>query len=286
MRFKDFFELARPGQIYKNLLIFLAIIFSGNLFNLDLFFLTLLGFVSLILVSSANYVLNDILDKKYDKKHPEKRQRPIASGKISIKVASVFFASLLLASFVLGFFLDLYFFICVVSLFLISSFYSLIGKKIIFLDLFLISINFVLRAIAGAFLIDVVPSFWLVEGVFFISLFLINGKRFGELCFFEEKDLEFCRKVLHKYNKKILKIMFLFSALALIFSFLLFSFLSGHKSMYLNIPFFVYAIGKTSHHIIKFSDFSRAPEKLIKDKSLLIAFLVFLLISLISIYLL
>ena len=82
MKFKDFLALIRVHQWYKNLVVFLAIFFSGNFFDTNLIYLTIVAFFSLSFVSSAGYIINDLVDLKKDLLNPEKRTRPLASGKV------------------------------------------------------------------------------------------------------------------------------------------------------------------------------------------------------------
>ena len=84
MRLIQYLKLARIPQWYKNLVIFLPIFFTGNMFNMAIIEMTLLGFLSLSFISSANYIINDIVDIKKDKVHPEKSKRPLAAGKVRI----------------------------------------------------------------------------------------------------------------------------------------------------------------------------------------------------------
>ena len=87
-RFQILLQASRPNQWIKNLVIFTSLIFSGQLFNLDLFISTTIGFVLFALLSSTSYILNDIIDYPYDRKPPAKKNRPIASGKLSMQDAS------------------------------------------------------------------------------------------------------------------------------------------------------------------------------------------------------
>ena len=81
-RIRSYIKLLRPQQYYKNLLVFLGLIFSQKLFNYSLYFPLILGFITLCLISSTNYIINDLKDLEKDKTHPEKKTRPLAAGKI------------------------------------------------------------------------------------------------------------------------------------------------------------------------------------------------------------
>ena len=146
----DFILLARPQQWYKNLLLFIALVFVGWLFNPIAFFTTLLGFFAFCLISSANYVTNDILDFKTDRLHPEKKSRPLASGKVTVLQAAFFATGLLGGGLVLAFVLDTFFGLAASFLFFWTFVYSLWLKKEVIADVLAISFNFVVRAVAGA----------------------------------------------------------------------------------------------------------------------------------------
>src|SRR3989338_1399472 len=179
-KMKNYIRLLRIQQWYKNLLIYLPLIFGGQLFNIDSLLNITLGFVSLCFISSANYIINDIVDLKNDKLHPEKSKRPLASGKIAIKEA-IFFALLsLVFSLAIALNLPFYFLLSVITIFMLTQIYSLYLKNIIFVDIILIGINFVIRTISGFFIIDVPFSPWLIICPFFLSLFLSIGKRESE----------------------------------------------------------------------------------------------------------
>jgi 4-hydroxybenzoate polyprenyltransferase len=134
------FKAARPNQWVKNLVIFTAIIFSGKLFDGDLFGKSLYAFTIFCLLSSTSYILNDVIDYPFDKKHPQKKLRPIASGKLSIPDATfiVFLLSLFALILSLNFSIS-FFFLSVVFLSL-HFFYSMYFKKHPVLDIFTISL--------------------------------------------------------------------------------------------------------------------------------------------------
>lgn len=203
---KYFFISLRPYQWTKNLLVFAALIFSGNLFNLDAFISTFLLFILFSLAAGAGYVFNDLLDREKDQFHPEKKFRPIASGKLNVKLAILMGALLLLFSITFAFKLDLetgFVLFLYVSLTLL---YTLSLKHVVILDLLTIAAGYVLRAIAGATVIDVFISPWLLVCTFFLALFLIIGKRRHELILLADKA-QHHRLSLNFYDPKILDLM-------------------------------------------------------------------------------
>jgi len=166
MRLIQYLKLARIPQWYKNLVIFLPIFFTGNMFNMAIIEMTLLGFLSLSFISSANYIINDIVDIKKDKVHPEKSKRPLAAGKVRIFEAIILALIFIAASVFIGISLGIYFLIFIIALFLLTFAYSLFLKNEPIIDILVISINFVLRAISGVFIIKVFISPWLFYNCF------------------------------------------------------------------------------------------------------------------------
>ena len=126
---KTLIKLARVKHWLKNFLIFLPLIFSGSLTNLKLFALTLIAFFLFSFVSSVVYILNDINDIENDRKHPQKKNRPLASGAISIKYAYIFLIILLLISMIIGIAIsiklnNLYVILIVLAYFILNILYS------------------------------------------------------------------------------------------------------------------------------------------------------------------
>jgi len=160
-------DLIRVRQWYKNIIIFLPLVFSFGFFSPDKFFLILVGFFALSLVSSAMYVRNDIKDEKQDSLHPLKTQRALPSGKISTRQAWSIFFILISSGFAIAYVLDFWFFVIAILLLVNTEIYTRWTKKIIFLDVFSIGINFIIRAISGIILLNVPLSPWIILGVFF-----------------------------------------------------------------------------------------------------------------------
>jgi 4-hydroxybenzoate polyprenyltransferase len=174
-------RLMRPRQWTKNLLLFAALVFAGQLFHPSAFLTACLAFAAFCLASSSVYVVNDVLDVERDRLHPEKRRRPVASGRVSRGAAIALAAGLTAASLALGFGIGRGFGITVVIYLAFSHFYSLVGKNVVILDIVLIAIGFVLRAVAGAEAIEVPFSNWFILCTFFVALFIAISKRKAEL---------------------------------------------------------------------------------------------------------
>jgi 4-hydroxybenzoate polyprenyltransferase len=171
----------RPNQWIKNLVIFTAILFSGELFNPVLFGQSLYAFVVFCLLSSTSYILNDVIDFPYDRKHPLKKFRPVASGKLSIPDATFVVFLLSLVSLILSLNFSIGFFILSISFLALHFFYSMYFKKHAVLDIFTISFSFIMRAFAGQIATGYHIQIWLFLTIFFISLFIATVKRQAEL---------------------------------------------------------------------------------------------------------
>ena len=284
MNFADYLNLARVRQWYKNLVIFLALFFSGNLFSVELISLSALGFLALCLVSSGNYILNDLADIKKDQNHPEKKYRPLAAGKIN-PVSAVFLALLL---FLLGISLSVWlgssFLIIVLIIILLTQTYTFLLKKIVFADILTIASLFVLRAISGAQVIDVKVSPWLILCPFFLSLFLSVGKRYADLSFLKTKAFS-TRETLEVYTQNLTNSLMLISTTLLIISYALYSFLSEHQNLLYSLPFALFVIFRYYYLISQGSLIARHPEQFIKDRSLIIGILLWLIITTVLVYL-
>ncbi|MGB9883097.1 MAG: UbiA prenyltransferase family protein [Microgenomates group bacterium] len=180
-RFLILLKALRVSQWIKNLVIFTAIIFTGQLFNQALFYKTFEAFFIFCLLSSTSYVLNDIIDYPYDKKHKIKRYRPIASGEISLPQATFIVFTLTLVSLILSLFISIQFFFLSLIFLLLHFFYSLYFKKYPTIDLFTISFSFMIRTFAGEVVSGYHIPVWLLLTIFFISLFMASIKRHAEI---------------------------------------------------------------------------------------------------------
>ncbi|MBW2977450.1 decaprenyl-phosphate phosphoribosyltransferase [Candidatus Woesearchaeota archaeon] len=263
-------KLCRPQQWYKNLVIFLPIIFAEKLLHIPFLQKIILGFISLSLISSTNYIINDIIDKKKDALNPEKKTRPIASGKVPVWLVLILAIILGALSIKIAINLSLYFLYSVIFLFVFTTLYSFIFKKEQFVDILSIAINFVVRAVSGAFIINIEITPWLIIGTAFLSLFLSVGKRQAEVQILGKKAVKH-REVLEYYPKKITNSMMIISTTMLLLSYALYSFLNNQINLLLTFPFAIYVVFRYLYLIYKGSIIARHPEKAYKDKRLVIS---------------
>lgn len=201
---KTYFNLLRIPQWIKNFFVFVPLVFSQHLFNIDYVRNSILGFAIFCFISSSIYIINDLIDIDEDKIHPLKKFRPIPAGLIAEGKAKVIAAGLAIISFVLLPFTNILFSVTVLLYFILTILYSLKLKTIVILDVFTIAAGFVLRVLGGAFIINVEISSWLMLTTMFISLFLAVMKRRSELGHIKVEENTSTRKVLAHYSNDFL----------------------------------------------------------------------------------
>jgi len=279
---KEFYKLLRVEQWYKNTLIFIPLLFSFNFFNLELFLLTLAGFFSLSLMSSSYYIINDLKDIQKDKHHPEKKHRPIASGKIPSLAAFLIFLLLFINSIIIALFLSPGFLISVLSLFILTQFYIFYFREIAFFDIIIISLNFIIRTISGVFIINSLVPYPLILCAFFLSIFLVSGKRISETYI---KELKNYRPSLNKQHKDTLTLMATVSVASTIIFFAFYSFNISKPFLLITLPISFYLILLYFNNVYHNPEKIRNPEKFILDKKVILSLLVWVLLLIIGLYL-
>ena len=200
MKYFALLKALRPNQWIKNLILFTAIIFNGRLFDINYFVLTLVGFIIFCMLSSASYLFNDIIDMRYDKLHPLKNKRPLASGQIKLNLASETAFILGLFGLISALFLSVNFFVISAIFTLLHIFYSLLLKKHAVLDILSIAFSFILRAFAGEILTGYHLPFWLFLTILFVALFVAATKRHAELL----RQGSVTRPALFQYRERLL----------------------------------------------------------------------------------
>ncbi len=171
----------RPRQWLKNVLVFAAPLAAGSLFLPAVILPTLGAFVAFCLISSSTYLINDIKDVESDRNHPTKRNRPIAAGDLSANIAAVFSVILALAALTLAWWIRPELAGVVAIYFVFTLSYSLFLKHEPVIELALLAMGFLLRAIAGGVASNLPISQWFLIVAGFGSLFMAAGKRFSEL---------------------------------------------------------------------------------------------------------
>ena len=302
-KIKYFIQAARPNQWVKNFIIYTAIIFSGKLFDPQLFLDTTIGFFIFCLLSSTSYILNDIIDYKYDKKHPTKKNRPLAAGLISIPDATLVVFVMSFISLICALFFSVSLFLLALTFLVLHFVYSLYFKKKPVFDIFAISFSFMIRAFAGAVITGYHIQIWMLLTIFFISLFIATVKRHAELVnhgletryslyFYKEHMLDFLTNTfatltivcysLYTFLEKLPQIATPFSDF---FSYIFPDF-EARKWIMVTIPLVVYGIARYAQ-LLYDDQKGETPEKIItQDKPLIVTIILWgaVVISLIYIF--
>lgn len=215
---KDYIKLMRVKHYIKNFLIFFPLVFNKSIFNGKLFFATLLAFFAFSLVASTIYIINDIRDKEKDKQHPKKKNRPIASGRVSVKGAIILAIILLIVSFLLQLVATRkvmhisYVYILIYMALNIA--YSFGLKNIPIVDVLILASGFIIRVLYGASIVDIEVSNWLYLTILSLAFYLGLGKRRNEI----KKAGRNSREVLKYYNEAFLdKNMYMCLSLTIVF---------------------------------------------------------------------
>lgn len=216
MKIKSIIKLLRPKHWLKNVLVFFPLIFNSQLFLGSSFFKTLLGFLAFCFISSSIYIINDIRDVEKDRKHPVKKNRPIASFKVSIKEAYIISCLLALITVFINVFVidNIISLILIMGYFVLNILYSFGLKNIPIVDVVILVSGFVIRIIYGASITSIEISKWLYLTVMSGSFFMGFGKRRNEIL----KQGNTSRIVLKYYTKEYLdKFMYVCLILTLVF---------------------------------------------------------------------
>lgn len=184
--FKNILKTLKINHYIKNIIVVMPILFSMNFFNIIQWNNVGIIFIAFCMISSAVYVMNDLIDIEKDKLHPVKCKRPIASGTITKPTALALLLLLLFISTFLAFKLNIYCLLMVSSYFILNIFYSLKLKNIALIDAACIALGFIFRIIAGCFAINVLPSPLVILLTFFLSMFFTYTKRKLEIQFVED----------------------------------------------------------------------------------------------------
>ncbi len=290
MALRDYIQLMRPWQWYKNLLVFLAIIFvdiptqwpwdtTPAIFQWHYYPPLILGFLALCAVSSAGYIVNDIADREKDAAHPEKKNRPLPSGSASTKSAMLLAVVLFILGLTLAYILHPVFFLLVIIYIINSQLYNYYLRKWAVVDVITIAVGFIIRAISGTFLIHVPFTSWLVIGVFFFALVLGFGKRKNELQLLGEKAAEH-KPVFTQYTEEMLDQGITMSATWVIFFYTLYVYENFKSVMQaqpilLTVPIAAGMILRYIYLINRGSPVGRKPHLAFKDKGILAGTLLF-----------
>ena len=302
------FVSSRPRQWLKNLALFAPLVFEGEFFNGPKLLTLISGFVIFSLMTSATYIINDVIDIKKDRAHPFKSKRPIAAGRINPGLALVFAFSMVVFAILISSQFSTFFTFAISTYAILQIAYSLFLRSIILLDVMAIASGFLLRVYAGAVLIDAHVTIWFILTVASLALFLAIGKRRSErtlLLGSEEKSLE-TRKILHHYPESLLDSLTVMFATASWFSYTMFTFLQpppsagpqvlilfgdylprtflASKWLMVTVPFVIYGVMRYLYVIYEKKE-GESPERvLLSDIPLLVSVVAWILLVFFVIY--
>ena len=275
MMLKQILKLIRPKQWIKNIFVLVPLVFSKTFTDPGAVVKALLTMLCFIAASSAIYILNDIIDIEKDKLHETKRFRPLASGSIQKGTAAVFMAVLLIVSLISSYFIQPSVVACIVAYVILNILYTLVLKKIVVLDIMIISLGFVLRVISGAAAIQVYISSWVLLCTFFIALCLGARKRKSEKATLQENSGKH-RRVLSCYTDDFLKSLIQISVTGTAITYSLYTILEYEDQLpMITILFVFYGLFRYMQLILEEEE-GRLPEEIIlSDRPLLLSILLF-----------
>lgn len=272
-------RLLRPKQWTKNLLVFAALVFTGSFDNEAALRASVLAFCALCLASSAVYALNDLLDADLDRKHPKKRQRPVASGALTKPIAGLISAICAAVGLAIGWRLGMPFLMGVGVYLVLQVGYNAWFKAIPILDVFIVATGFVIRAVLGAIAIQVRISGWLLFCTGALALMLAFAKRRHE---FRDlgADRAGTRPSLGGYTQAALDALVIFSAGAAALSFGVYSIESEtarrHPALILTLPCVLYGVMRYLFLVFGRDSGGEPETVLLTDPHIVLAILAFL----------
>lgn len=287
--FKGLFLSLRPKQWIKNGALFAPLLFSQNLFNGPLLIKTLEAFGLFSLLAGSVYIINDLKDLKEDRLHPIKRNRPLASGRVSPPLAGLFAGVTMAFSLVGGMAVSLSFLETMGAYLLLQVLYTFFLKQQVILDIFSIAAGFVLRVVAGGLAIGVQISPWLFICTTLLSLFLAMAKRRHELVSLKEGAVEH-RQILKEYSPYLLDQLMGIVTATTVMSYALYT-ISGETiakfhtpNLIFTLPFVLYGIFRYLYLVHQKVEGGRPEEILLTDRPLLLTVLGWIMTILVVLY--
>ena len=261
----------RPKQWAKNVFVLAAIFFSMNFRNPEMWVQTMAAFGTFCMLASAGYLFNDAHDRENDRRHPTKRHRPIASGRLPLGVAYAEMALLFIGGCLLGYWVSPLLLTIALLYFATTLSYSFIFKHIVILDVMFLSAGFLWRAAAGAVAIDVQASPWLLTCTAFVSLFFGFNKRRGELVMMADRA-QTTRKILAEYSHDLVVEFQAITTSGTIISYALYC-VQGSPTpwLLLTLPHVMYMVFRYMYLVTARNEGGAPDETLFKDMPILVA---------------
>ena len=284
------FRSLRPRQWTKNVAIFAALVFAQRLFELQSLRDTIFAFFLFCLLSGSVYILNDLIDIEQDKKHPQKSKRPLASGKLRPSVAITVGTIIMAVSIAISYRLSIPFGMVATAYLILQVVYSFYLKHQVILDVFCVAAGFVLRVVAGAEVIHVPISSWLLICTILLSLFLAMSKRRHELILLEDNAVHH-RKILYEYSPYFLDQMISVVTSSTVVAYALYTMSEetvkkfNTDNLKFTIPFVIYGIFRYLYLIHQKNEGGSPERILLTDRPLIINILLYGLVVGIVLYL-
>ncbi len=272
---RDLWQLLRPTQWAKNLVIFAALIFSKHLFVWGDTVRVVAAFVCFCCVASGAYVMNDLRDIERDRQHPLKSRRPLPSGRVSRGAALLLALGLMITSLIGAALLSGGFFVLTVGYLVLQVFYTFSFKEKVILDVMSIATGFVIRAVAGGVVIGVPVSPWLIICTFLLALFLGFAKRRHELVLLEGRAEEH-RASLRDYSPYFLDQMIAVVTSSVVVAYAIYAASPevqdklGTDKLYLTIPFVLFGIFRYLYLVHQKEEGGDPTQLLLTDQPLLL----------------
>ncbi len=291
---KNYLKLIRVEQWVKNLFVFAPLFFSGKITNTHLFYESIFAFFVFSFTASSIYILNDYFDIESDRKHPEKRNRPLASGAVSKAEARILFAFLIFLSFS-SIFAGNYIFqtdfwkfgVIIATYFVLNIFYTFRLKHVAIVDICIIAVGFVLRILAGGYVTGIIVTNWAILLTFILALVLAIGKRRGELINAQVSGKT--RKALDGYNVQFADIALSISCTLAIICYLMFTLSPEvqarfHPRVFYTVIFVVFAFLRYLQQTLVYNR-TESPTKIVyKDRYIQVTILLWIIVFLLQIY--
>lgn len=268
-----FIRILRPHQYIKNLFILLPAFFAIKITQPGVLITLLAAFAGFSFVASSIYIINDYRDLEEDRMHPKKKMRPLASGDLSKKEASIFLAVILSIGMIQLYALSLSIFGIALFYFLLNLLYSFRLKHVAILDICIVSSGFVIRLFIGARAANVELSMWIVLMTFLLALFLSLAKRRDDILIYHETGNK-TRKIIDGYSLEFLSLSMVMMASIVIVSYLMYcvSMQEMHKSsaeyLYLTVIFVILGVLRYLQLTFVQNDSGSPTQVLIKDRFL------------------
>ncbi len=282
-------RLARPRQWLKNALVLAALLFGQRMFVIHDVVLAVIAFIAFCALASAAYILNDIADRDADRLNPEKCDRPLARGDLT--VAAAIRAALIFAAIAAGLSVILgREFVGIALLYAALQFvYSLWAKHHVIIDVIAVAIGFVLRAFAGGVAIQVEVSPWLVFITFVLALFLVLARRRHELIALDDAAVAH-RSALSDYSVRLVDQMISIVAGATLVSYMIYTASAeveaklGTRHLYLTVPFVAFGILRYLYLIDERNEGGDPASALLHDRPLMLAVALWILTDIALLY--